>query len=268
MHLLIIAILPAAVLMFLIYKCDKVEREPVSLILKVMGLGMAIIIPVVICELMGEVVISLFCKPYSILYIFLDNFLIVGLLEEFWKRLIVKKYIWNRHEFNYRFDAIVYCVASSLGFALLENILYVFQNGFGTGIVRAILSVPGHCTFAIFMGYFLGNAKLYEMQGNEKKAKRYAGLSLWVPVVLHGFYDFCLTMQSVILMLLFLVFVIVCDIFSIIRVVRSEKQDIPFYVHQEGGSWIQNPVWLEMAATSIDKGIKVLQVEADNVEQR
>ena len=210
----------------------------------------------------------MFFWEQSLPFVFLDTFFVVALAEECLKRLVVRCFVWRKRAFNYRFDAIVYCVASSLGFALLENILYVFQNGFGTGIVRAILSVPGHCTFAIFMGYFLRNAKLYEMQGNEKKAKRYAGLSLWVPVVLHGFYDFCLTMQSVILMLLFLVFVIVCDIFSIIRVVRSEKQDIPFYVHQEGGSWIQNPVWLEMAATSIDKGIEVLQVEADNVEQR
>lgn len=258
MHLLIIAILPAAVLMFLIYKCDKVEREPISLILKVMGLGMVVIVPIVVCELVGEGIISLFLKEESVLYVFLDNFLVVGLMEELWKRLIIKKYIWNKHEFNYRFDAIVYCVASSLGFALLENILYVFQNGFGTGIVRAILSVPGHCTFAIFMGYFLGNAKLYEIQGDKKRVKRYAGLSLWIPVLLHGFYDFCLTMESVILMIVFLVFVIVCDVFSVIRVVRSEKQDIPFYVHQAGDTWIQNPVWLEMAATSIEKGITTL----------
>lgn len=262
MHLFIISILPAAVLMFLVYKCDRREPEPVSLILKVMGLGMLTIIPAVICELLGEGLLSFFLSEDSVVYLVLSNFLVIGLSEEFWKRLVIRTYIWKKHEFNYRFDAIVYCVASSLGFALLENILYVFRYGLGTGIARALLSVPGHCTFAVFMGFFLGDAKLYEIRGDKARAKRYMALSLWIPLALHGFYDFCLTVENFILSLVFLLFVLACDTVTVIRVIKSEKQDIPFYVQQEGDCWIQNPVWMEMAAASMEKGITPLQLDS------
>ncbi len=238
--------------MLVIYKCDKVEPEPLNLVLAVLGFGMLTTIPSILFELIGEGILSVFLAEDSVLFTLLDTFFVVALAEEFWKRFVVKKYMWKKPAFNYRFDGIVYCVASSLGFALLENILYVFQNGVGTGIVRAILSVPGHCTFAVFMGYYIGNAKLHQVRGNLKKAKRYMTRSLWVPVVLHGFYDFCLSRESILLTLLFLLFVVVCDVFAIIFVVRGEKQDIPFYVLQEGDTWIQNPVWLQMAAASLN----------------
>lgn len=267
MHLLIISILPAAVLMFVIYQCDRVEPEPVKLVLSVMGFGMLTIIPSIICELLGEGLLSLFLYKENPWYIFLENFFVIGLVEEFWKRFVVKAYIWKKSEFNYRFDAIVYCVASSLGFALLENIMYVFQYGFGTGITRAVLSVPGHCTFAVFMGFFLGDAKFYEVRENKRKAKMYMALSLWVPVLQHGFYDFCLSMRSVALTLVFLLFVIVCDVVAIIRIIRSEKQDVPFYVLKEGDLWIQNPVWMQMAATSMNMQMPDIQYESERQDR-
>lgn len=262
MHLLIISILPAVVLMIVIYKCDQVEPEPIRLVLAMMGLGMLTAIPSVICEYVGENILYMFWDTWQMPYIVLENFLVVGLAEEFWKWLVVKLFIWKNKEFNYRFDAIVYCVASSLGFALLENVLYVFQFGFVTGISRALLSVPGHCTFAIFMGFFLGDAKLHEVRGNKEKSRMYKVLSLLVPILLHGFYDFCLSMGSWILILIFLLFVLVCDTVAIIRIVRSERQDVPFYVLQEGDLWIQNPVWIQMAATSMDTQMPELRYDS------
>ena len=262
MHLLIIAVLPAAVLMYVIYRYDKVEREPIGLLLAVMGLGMLTTIPAIIWEVLGEKFLSLFFWEGSLLFIFFDNFLVVALAEECLKRLVVRYFVWKKRAFNYRFDAIVYCVAASLGFALLENILYVFQFGFGTGITRAVLSVPGHCTFGIFMGFFLGDAKLYEVRGNKVKASQLKALSLWIPVILHGFYDFCLSMDSVLLTITFFIFVITVDTIAIIRVIHSERQDEPFYILQEGDRWIQNPVWMQMAAASMD--MEMPDIEMDN----
>lgn len=252
MHLLIIAILPAVVLMLVIYKCDRVEPEPIRLVLGMMGLGILSVIPTLICELIADIGLSLFLDTDSAIYHFLNAFFGVALIEEFWKLFFVMIFVWKKKAFNYRFDAIVYCVASSLGFALLENIVYVMQSGLGTGISRAILSVPGHCTFAIFMGYFLGNAKLFAVQGKKEKSMLWLVLALIMPTLQHGFFDFCLFMESGILVLVFLVFVFVCDIVAIVRIARSEKQDIPFYVLKEGDRWIQNPVWMQMAATAMD----------------
>lgn len=265
MHLLIIAVLPAAVLMYVIYRYDKVEREPVGLLLGVMGLGMLTTIPAIIWELLGEKLLSLLFWEKSLPYIFLETFLVVALAEETVKRLVVRYFVWNKKAFNYRFDAIVYCAAVSLGFALLENILYVFQYGFGTGISRAILSVPGHCTFGIFMGFFIGDAKLYEVRGNRGKAGQLKALSLFVPVMLHGFYDFCLSMQSALLTIAFFVFVIAVDTVAIIRVIHSERQDEPFYILQEGDRWIQNPVWMQMAAVSMDMEMPDIEMDRDYI---
>lgn len=256
MHLLLIAILPAALLMFVICKCDRVEPEPVSLIFKVMGLGMLTVFPSIICEMIGGAFVELYAEiarqRETAIYFALENFLVIGLAEEFWKLFVVKKYIWKKKEFNYRFDAIVYCVASSLGFALLENIMYVFQYGFMTGVMRAVLSVPGHCTFAVFMGFFLGDAKLYEARGNMKKKKQMLLLALIAPMLVHGFYDFCLSMQEPILTLVFLLFVIICDAVAIVRIIRSEKQDVSFYALQAGDQWLENQEWLYMAASTLE----------------
>ena len=63
MHLLIIAVLPAIVLMFVIYKCDRIEKEPIGLIFAVAGLGIVSCIPTIICELVADVVLQLFLEP-------------------------------------------------------------------------------------------------------------------------------------------------------------------------------------------------------------
>ncbi len=261
MHLLLIAVLPAVVLMIVIYKCDRIEKEPIGLVLGVAGLGIVSCIPTVICEMIADVVLQFLFGSSGVIYSFLSAFLGVALIEEFWKLFMVRVFIWNNKAFNYRFDAIVYCVASSLGFALLENILYVFQYGFGTGISRAILSVPGHCTFAIFMGYFLGNAKLFEVKGQKGKSWLWLFLALLLPTLQHGFFDFCLFMENGWLVLVFLAFVLVCDVIAIVRIARSEKQDTPFYVLKKGDRWISNPEWMQMAAATLDVQMPNIQYD-------
>ncbi|MBO5087737.1 MAG: PrsW family intramembrane metalloprotease [Lachnospiraceae bacterium] len=261
MHLLIIAVLPAIVLMIVIYKCDQIEKEPIGLILGVMGLGILSILPTLVCEIISDAFLMLLFNPDGVIYKFLSAFFGVALIEEFWKLFMVRVFIWKNKAFNYRFDAIVYCVASSLGFALLENIMYVFQHGFGTGITRAIISVPGHCTFAIFMGYFLGNSKLFEVKGQKGKSWLWLFYALLFPTLQHGFFDFCLFMENMLLTLVFLGFILICDIVAIVRIARSEKQDTPFYVLKQGDRWISNPEWMQMAAATLD--VKMPNIQYD-----
>ena len=90
---------------------------------------------------------------------FIKAFIVVALVEEFSKYIIVKYYAQNNREFNEPFDGIVYAVMVSMGFAALENVLYVYQYGSSTGITRAFTAVPAHATFGILMGYFMGKAK-------------------------------------------------------------------------------------------------------------
>jgi RsiW-degrading membrane proteinase PrsW (M82 family) len=83
----------------------------------------------------------------------------VGLIEEGTKFLVVYYSVYRHREFDEVFDGIVYAVVASLGFATLENIAYVLEGGAGVGVMRALLSVPGHAFFGAIMGFNMGMAK-------------------------------------------------------------------------------------------------------------
>ena len=80
---------------------------------------------------------------------------------------------------------VVYAVCVGLGFASMENIMYVFgdEDWFSTAIVRALLAVPGHYAFAILMGYYYS---IYHFVDHSPKV---AVCVLLVPVLAHGTYD-------------------------------------------------------------------------------
>ena len=120
---------------------------------------------------------------------------------------------------------MVYSVVVSLGFATFENILYVFQNGIGTAITRAIFSVPGHVIDAIFMGYFYGLARRAHGAGEEGAAKRYLFEALLIPVIMHGFYDFCLSTEDGMFILLFLVYEVVITVVAVKKLKSLSKND-------------------------------------------
>lgn len=125
----------------------------------------------------------------------LDNFLVVAVSEEICKIAPVRLAAWKHPAFDYRFDAVVYSVSSALGFAAVENILYVVQSDLRTAVSRAVLSVPGHFFFAVAMGLLLSRAKQAEKQGNGRRRTVLCALAVLVPVVLHGVWDLCLAVR-------------------------------------------------------------------------
>ena len=121
---------------------------------------------------------------------FLNSFAVAALCEELVKYFFLRRTTWRSAAFDFQFDGIVYGVSVSLGFAALENVLYVLQSGMSTALLRAVTSVPGHAIFGVFMGYFYGYAKRAEVMGNASEARDYLALSVLVPLLLHGVYDF------------------------------------------------------------------------------
>jgi len=112
--------------------------------------------------------------------------------EELFKLIVVRGYSARHREFDEPMDGIVYGVAASLGFATLENVLYVGQGGIGVAVMRAITAVPGHAFFGAIMGYFVGQSR-FAATGRARAAL----LAYLVPVLLHGLYDFpLLTLQN------------------------------------------------------------------------
>ena len=214
MFALILAVIPPIYLMKKIYRLDKLEPEPKRLVRTLMFWGALVAFPVSLWEYALTMGLYAVIPGDSILFLVLDNFLVVALAEEFGKRFVTKKLTWNNPEFDYTFDGMVYTVSASLGFALLENVLYVMENGIGTAIMRAIVSIPGHCTFGIMMGLWYGEAKYWEVRGQHEKCRDCMRKSLWIPVFCHGLFDFLLSLDSGIAVVVFIIFVVALNIYA------------------------------------------------------
>ena len=214
--LLIAAIVPPLFLLYQIYKMDKIEREPLGLIIKLLFFGVLSVIPTAFVEtvLNSVIVQGLFAGMTGVLVRAIEYFICVALVEEGFKYLFLKLGSWRNRNFDYCFDAVVYSVAVSLGFALFENIGYVSQFGIQVAGLRAVTAIPGHCIFGIFMGHYYGLAKMAEADGNEAVKRSMLKKALWVPILLHGFYDFAASSPSATMTLVFFAFIIVVDVIA------------------------------------------------------
>ena len=227
MNMLILSVIPAAVLLIYVFRQDKIEKEPLSLLARLFALGALTIVSAIVIGSLADRLVTLFIRPYSLAYLLIDNFLIVALVEEGGKYFVLKKRTWNSPHFNYLFDAEVYAVTVSLGFATPENILYLTGATISDAVLRGLLAVPGHAINGVFMGYYYGLAKWYDRRGYGTASRRNLKLALWIPVVCHGFYDFCLSTDSGLFMLLFLLFEIVVMITAFRTVRRLSRSDTP-----------------------------------------
>lgn len=220
--LLHLAVLPVALLLVYIYVQDKYEKEPLGLLLLAFFGGM-IAIP------MDLGLVALINSIHYSSSLFYSAFVEAGFCEELCKFIILFLFFWWNKNFNEHMDGIVYAVFVGLGFACVENVLYVFQGGIGTGIVRALLSVPGHFLFAVIMGYFLSLAKF-------EKGQRfgYLLLSLFIPALAHGLFDWSLMIAqdiSTLVALIILVLFIIGDILLwriSIKFIRRHQENSPF----------------------------------------
>lgn len=223
--LILAAVIPAIILMIVVYKFDKLEKEKPSMLLKMAIFGVLSVNIAILLERIGETVLCLFFSPEDKIYDVLLYFLVVGLSEEFAKYFLLHTGSWHNKEFNCQFDGVVYSVFVSLGFALWENISYVLHYGFGTALLRAVTAVPGHACFGVFMGIFYGLARGYRARGKHK-AKNVCKLMAWlVPAAIHGAYDYVATVDSQSGDWIFTGFVLVMFAVSLLLVIRMSKKD-------------------------------------------
>jgi RsiW-degrading membrane proteinase PrsW (M82 family) len=178
-----------AISLYIIFK-DSYNREPrrhllVCFLLGVLSTVIAAVIESAAMALAGGTMVE------SLLRTAVEAFLCVALVEEWAKYAMVKAYAYRKPEFDEPFDGIVYSVMVAMGFATLENILYVMQHGMGTAIIRMFLSVPAHACFGIVMGYYLGLARFQD--GRERRNIR---MGLLLSTLFHGFFDFFLFLQD------------------------------------------------------------------------
>lgn len=215
---LVIAIAPVFIIAFYIYFRDKYEKEPWSLLLMAMLLGVFIALPVIFVEQQMAAIGASFNGIFKATW---DAFFVAALCEEAFKFLALYLLIWRNKAFNEKFDGIVYACFIALGFAGIENVLYVIDGGISTGMARAFTAVPAHALFGVSMGFFFGLAKFYP-----KKQKKYMQLAFVSAFALHGIYDFILMSGHSSLLLLFVPFIIYLWISGFKRLKKLNQQSV------------------------------------------
>ena len=194
--ILVPALLPVILILRYIYRLDKNEREPLSLVVIVMIIGAIFALP---CGFVESFLTKIFAAIYNtstVKFAWIENTICVALVEELSKWLVIMVFVWKNHNFDYRYDGVVYAVSASLGFAALENVLYIIQFGTSVAIGRALFAIPGHTTFGVFMGFYMSLAKASLLAGNTRGLRRYKLLALVIPMLIHGLYDFLLSDQA------------------------------------------------------------------------
>ncbi|QHE52539.1 glutamic-type intramembrane protease PrsW [Pontibacillus sp. HMF3514] len=184
--LLSAAIAPGLSLMSFFYLKDRFDHDPISMIIRTFIMGALLVFPIMFIQYAFETE-GVAQAAWS------QSFLLSGSLEEFFKWFIFLYVVYKHTSFNGHYDGILYGVSISLGFATIENILYLLANGIEVAVGRAFFPVSSHALFGVLMGYYMGKAKTSDLPS--KKSKLLV-VSLLLPIILHGFYDLILEMWS------------------------------------------------------------------------
>ncbi len=196
MLLIILAgLLPAAILVYHIYKADYLQPEPPAQIKRAIIFGI------------GSIFVSmLFSVPFESFGLFSNTYTTMsgafrlalfgaGLPEELAKLIMLFLVVRSNPYFDEKMDGIVYAVCVSMGFAGFENLTYLGAAGtdwVGVSISRALLAVPCHYYNGVFMGYFFAK---YWFESENKLSNLFWALA--APVITHTLYDFTLMYMSV-----------------------------------------------------------------------
>ena len=181
LDLLILAIAPVATIILWIYLKDKYDKEPIRVLSKFFILGILVSTLAIYAE---EILIktNIFTGKINIFYM---SFIVAGVVEEGLKELVLIPNLLKEKSFNERLDGIIYSVFLSLGFATIENIIYILfedqTSAFEVGVIRSIISVPAHMMFAVIMGYYISK---YRFTSSKAKKRKYLTLSIVLPILM------------------------------------------------------------------------------------
>jgi RsiW-degrading membrane proteinase PrsW (M82 family) len=184
--LLSVAIAPGLALFSYIYLRNEISSEPSRTLFHTFMYGAILTFPILFIQ-------HVFIDEQIIQSSFIQNVLFTSTLEEFFKWLILVMAIYKHVEFDDPYDGILYGASVSLGFATVENILYLFTYGVHTAFLRALLPVSSHAIFGVVMGYYLGRAKF----ALDKTSRPLLFVALLVPLGLHIIYNGILAIQEI-----------------------------------------------------------------------
>lgn len=181
--LIILALLPVAFFCALVIWADRYERESFLPLLVCFALGALAIVPSIWLE--NGVLDARWFDLTNNWQLLLYSFVGIALIEESFKAAGFFAYPYRQKFFNEPFDGVVYAVMISMGFAGVENVLYVLESGVEAGIARALTAVPAHATFGVLSGYYFGRSKF-------ESRRKWSLIAVgWIAVsIFHTLYDF------------------------------------------------------------------------------
>ena len=192
------SVAPAALIVLWLWFRDRL-REPAWVVLATLGLGILIAAPAVVIE-MGVVAVGVAAglahpeSPQTLVHSAFLAFAVAALVEECLKFAVLWWFAARRDAFDEPMDGIVYGAAASLGFAAIENVMYVFgqwmssggaAGAFGLALVRAVTAVPTHASCGVIMGACIGVARF-----TPAARGRWIALGLAGAIGVHGVYNF------------------------------------------------------------------------------
>jgi RsiW-degrading membrane proteinase PrsW (M82 family) len=179
---IVFTVLPIVVLLCYFYTRD-VHREPRAALVKTFLLGLLVTIPAIPLTLGLSAVLPLF-SPGPLLAALYDAFVVAAVPEELLKLLVIALYCARRVSFDEPMDGVVYGATAALGFAALENVLYVAGGGLTAALVRSVTAVPMHAMMGAVLGYYVARARF----GGGRRIDIWKGWG--IAVLMHGLYDF------------------------------------------------------------------------------
>ena len=186
MALLLATILPSILIILFFVYSDKF-KEPRGEIIKVFLYGILITIP---AYFLNTYISDFFYANTRVSENLISSFLTAAPVEEGLKLSVLYYFVYKMKDFNEPMDGIVYGVTVSLGFATFENYDYVFYwaeewgiDPFQMAVWRSYSAVPMHGLMGCIMGFYFG---MYAFTAN----KKYLVLCLFIPFIIHGFYNF------------------------------------------------------------------------------
>ena len=221
MNTLLITIVPSIIIFCYFYFSDKF-KEPKQVIAIVFVLGVLICFP---AGIVNDFIVKNFQEDNDLSRRLYSSFLTAAWVEELLKFLVLYFIVLRRSEFNEPMDGIVYGVTVSLGFATYENYSYVFYwaeewgiDPYQMAVWRSYSAVPLHGLCGCVMGFYFG---MYSFTAN----KKYLILSLLIPYVAHGLYNFLSYPGHFVILGILTLFVI--TLHSHFKKLQSEKSKEP-----------------------------------------
>jgi RsiW-degrading membrane proteinase PrsW (M82 family) len=172
--LLLIAFTPGLFWLWFFLRLDRHRPEPKRLIAITFLLGCLSTIPAGIVNTSFGIDALLNSDP-DLITVAAGMLFVVGPIEELSKFAVVRLVPYRSLYFDEPMDGLVYGVTASLGFASLENLIYVLEFGSGVMLVRAPISTLAHLVFGSIWGYALGQ---HHSSGGNRKGLVLGGLAL------------------------------------------------------------------------------------------